>query len=324
MNSRERFRGVSRGLKVDRIPLFEEEIREEVLAAWHLQGLNRRVILENYRHFFAVERLEYIYLWFEPRPGALGEEADFRRIEEGYRNDLPEFRCPRYWQEKAHEYASRDFPLGVSGWRGFMLPLFSREREWDSLQDVLLGLYDHPGLVQSALSLVAECHMETIRLALRYLDFDFGVLLEPIASPAGPLISPQMFREFVLPHYRQIVDFFHQNGIGTVLFRSMCDVGPLLPSIVEAGVDGFWIGQVHGVVDYLELRRQYPNLLLVGGIDALALLRDRRAISQEVGRQVPTLLDGGRYLPGLDDRPRENIPYQNYLHFRRALQDCLT
>jgi hypothetical protein len=323
MDSRERFKRVSQGLNVDRVPLFEEETRPEVLSAWHRQGLSRDVTEENFRAFFSIDRLEYIYLWFEPRPGALRAGSDFQRIEDGYRNDIPDFRRPDYWEKKAREYGKRNFPLGITGWRGFMLPLFSREREWDSLQDVLLSLYDFPQLVKRTLSLVAECHMETIHLALRYLDFDFGVVLEPIASPAGPVISPQMFREFVLPHYRTIVDFFHGNGIDTVIFRSMCDVGSLLTPIVESKVDGLWIGQVHGVIDYLKLRRENPNLLLLGGIDATTMLRDPAAISNEVGRQVPVLVQGGRYLPGLDDRPRENIPYGNYRHYRRALQDCL-
>jgi uroporphyrinogen decarboxylase len=202
-----------------------------------------------------------------------------------------------------------------------MLPLFSQEREWDSLQDVLLALYDYPELVKHCLASVVECYMETLRLALRYLDFDFGLISEPIASRSGPIISPLMFRESVLPFQQAMVDFFHGHGIDTVIFRSIANVRPLLPSVAESGVDGLWINQIGGVIDYLELRRAFPDLLLVGGVDSGMLLRDEALITAGLHRVVPPLLAKGRYLPCLDDRPRENIPYNNYLHYRRVLRE---
>ena len=221
MNSRERFLRIAHGEEVDRVPHLEEAIRKEVLERWYGEGLSHSVTEDNYREFFGLDRYEYMYLSVEPRRGALRSKKGFERLKEAYRKDLPEFRHRQFWQKKAEEYGERDFPLGIAGWRGFMLPLFAHRREWDSLQDVLLGLYDHPGLVKSTLDLVADCYIETLRLAVQYLDFDFGLISEPIASPFGPVISPQMFREFVLPCQRKVIDFFHDHGIDLVIFRSI-------------------------------------------------------------------------------------------------------
>jgi uroporphyrinogen decarboxylase len=321
MDVRERFRRVAHRQAVDRVPAFEEEIREEVLARWYGEGLSREVTEGNYLDFFSIDKIEYLYLELDPRPGPLRAVSDFHRIEEGYRDDRPHFRRQAFWEEKARGYEKRTFPLGITGWRGFMLPLFSRDREWDSLQDVLLALYDYPELVKHSLALVAECYMETISLALRYIDFDFGLLSEPIASRSGPIISPWMFREFVLPFQRTMVDFFHDHGIEIVIFRSIANVQQLLPSVAESGVDGLWINQIDGVIDYLDLREAFPDLLLVGGIDAAVLLQDEASMAASLRRTVPALLARGRYLPCLDDRPRENTPYNNYLHYRRALRE---
>ncbi|MBM3790002.1 MAG: hypothetical protein FJW35_06580, partial [Acidobacteria bacterium] len=278
MNSRERFLRIAHGRPADRVPHFEEELRQDVLDRWYGQGLSRDVTVADCREFFGLDRYEYFYLWLEPQSGALRTPSDFDRIREGYLADRPDFRTPRYWKDKAEGYRDRDFPLGIMGWRGFMLPLFSREQEWDSLQDVLLALYDHPEHMRSALDTVADCFTETVGLALQYLSFDFGVVSEPIASPRGPVISPAMFREFVLPYHRRIVDFFHSHGVDTVIFRSISNVSPLLPAVVESGVDGLWITQTGGIIDYRELRRDYPDLLLVGGIDSRALLSGEAAI----------------------------------------------
>lgn len=313
---------MARGQRTDRMLFLEEEIREEVLEQWRRQGLSRDVDAGNYREFFSIDRMDYLYLDIAPRSGPLRAGADFERIEEGFRSDLPDFRRHSFWDQKAVEYCRRDFPLGVTGWRGFMLPLFAREREWDSLQDVLLALYDHPGRVKSSLAVVAETYRKTISLALEHIEFDFGVILEPIASRSGPIISPEMFREFVLPHHKEMVEFFHSRGVEVVVFKASSNVLPILPSVIESGVDGLWISQTGDEVDYADLRAKYPDTLLIGGIDARILTRDGTAIAEEVQRRVAPLLDKGRYLPGLDDRPRENWPLRGYQAYREALREC--
>jgi len=322
MDCRSRFRALVSGDRVDRIPLFEEEIRPEVLECWYRQGLSRDIDGNRYRDYFGADRWEYIYIWLEPRPGPLSRPCDFTRIMEGYRHDVPEFLQPRYWENKAREYENRDFPLGLMGWRGILLPLLSREREWESFQEVMWALYDYPELVKSVLCSARDCFMEVVRLASRFLAFDFGIIAEPIAAPAGPVISPSMFREFALPHHRDIAACFREHGIGTVIFRSFENVGPLLPAVAESGADGLWINQCGSAIDYVQVRRQYPDFLLIGGINARVLLRDESAIEREVMRVVPPLLQAGRYLPGLDDRPRENVPFHNYAYYRRLLQEA--
>ena len=321
MNSRERFLRAARGQPVDRVPYLEEVLRKGALERWYAEGLSRRVTEQNYQEFFGLDRHDYIYLSLEPKRGPLRSKEDFKRLEEAYRSDLPEFRRPRFWEKKASEYRSRDFPLGIMGWRGFMLPLFTHEREWDSLRDVLLALYDYPELVARTLDLVADCYIDTLGLALEYLDFDFGIIHEPIASPSGPVISPRMFRDLVLPCYRRIIGFFHTRGIDIVIFRSFSNVGMIIPLVVEAGVTGVWISQIGGIIDYAAIRRDHPDILLVGGIDSRVLAQDEDAIVGEVTARVPPLLTKERYFPSLDDNPRENVPYQNYVLYRRVLKE---
>jgi len=60
---------------------------------------------------------------------------------------------------------------------------------------------------------------------------------------------------------------------------------------------------------YRRLRREYgPEIALIGGIDSTALLRGSSAVRRAVEEIVPPLLSQGRYLPCLDDRPRDNTP----------------
>jgi uroporphyrinogen decarboxylase len=325
MSSRDLFFNAVRGRPVDRTPFVEEEIREEVLDRWYEEGLSRSVTTSNYREFFGLDRYEYIYMMYQPAKGTLRSPEDFSLVEDWYRGRKQEFCQPQYWRDHAEKLAGRDFPLGVGAWRGFMLPLFTHEQEWESLIDVLVALHDFPDQVKRVLVVVADWYIETLSLAFRYLEFDFVVISEPIASPSGTIISPSMFRDFLLPYYRKILSFLRDRGIWPVVFRSSSNVGLILPLVVETGVDGLWLNQTGGVIDYRQIRREYPDLLLIGGIDSTVLAGEPEGIEAEVRSKVPELLAGGRYLPSLDDNPRENVPYANYAHFRRLMAEvCAT
>jgi hypothetical protein len=70
------------------------------------------------------------------------------------------------------------------------------------------------------------------------------------------------------------------------------------------------------------LRRQFgPAIALIGGIDATALARGAASIRKAVTATVPGLLEGGRHLPCLDDRPRSNVPLIHYRLYRRLLEE---
>lgn len=74
-------------------------------------------------------------------------------------------------------------------------------------------------------------------------------------------------------------------------------------------------------MEYATLRKTFgPDLALIGGIDAGALSQGANAVRKTVEETVPPLLESGRYLPCLDDRPRNNIPFDQYRLFRQLLE----
>jgi uroporphyrinogen decarboxylase len=74
-------------------------------------------------------------------------------------------------------------------------------------------------------------------------------------------------------------------------------------------------------MDYRELRREFGrDLRLIGGIDLDVLRRDRDAIRREVESKVPPLLAEGGYIPMLDGRVRADIPFENYVCYKRLLE----
>lgn len=75
-------------------------------------------------------------------------------------------------------------------------------------------------------------------------------------------------------------------------------------------------------MEYDKLRRTFgPEVALIGGIDSTALSRDEDAVRRVIEKTVPPLLESGRYLPCLDDRPRANVPFSRYRLYRRLLEE---
>ena len=73
--------------------------------------------------------------------------------------------------------------------------------------------------------------------------------------------------------------------------------------------------------DVVEIGEQYPGLVMSGGIDKRILAESKEAIDAMVDRIFPAMQKRGGYIPTCDHGVPEEVPYENYLHYRkRALE----
>lgn len=52
-----------------------------------------------------------------------------------------------------------------------------------------------------------------------------------------------------------------------------------------------------------------------------ALRHGKAAIRREIQEKVPPLISEGGYVPLADGRIRQDVPYENYIHYRTLLQE---
>jgi uroporphyrinogen decarboxylase len=125
------------------------------------------------------------------------------------------------------------------------------------------------------------------------LGAELLVLGDDAAHRAGPMISPRMWREHILPYHCQIVRALSVP----VIWHSDGNVEPLLSMAVEAGFVG-----VHGLepasgMDLGKVRRDYPDLAMVGNVDVSVLSADDLdAVRGEVRRCMAEGMPGTGYL----------------------------
>ena len=197
--------------------------------------------------------------------------------------------------------------------------------DWDSLVAAMVTLKEDPSRIEALVESTTDFYCLLLEKLLAEATIDYATFYEPIASNSGPVISPAMFRRFVLPGYRKVLKLLERHG---VQLRILCTTGgnlsSLLPDLIEAGINGFWISNILDAgMSYPELRRTYgPDIALIGGIDATSLARDASAVRRAVEETVHGLLRDGRYLPCLDDRPRSNHSFRQYRYYRELLAEA--
>jgi hypothetical protein len=320
MTGRERFRETMRYGRPDRVPYFEEGIRKEVVRAWRKQGLSRGADLSR---MFPTDRREEILVDLEPRPMFRRWPTSLSELEELRRRLDPDDpgRLPKKWRAQVRAWRERDYLLMLRVHRGFFLSM--GVRGWDRFEEVISLLIDDPEFVRQAMRIQGEFAADLTERVLREVEVDAAIFGEPIGGNDRPLISPAMYEEFVLRSYEPALEVLRRYGVETIVFLTFANARLLIPSILKWGFNCLWACEVNiEAMDYRDLRREFGrDLRLIGGIDLDALRRDREAIRREIEEKVPPLLADGGYVPLADGRVREDVPFENYVYYRRLLEE---
>ena len=350
MTQREAFQATMNFEKAERLCQFEWGYWEETLGRWREEGLpegaepwddcgithyfrpplkhdifpafEREVLEED--EASRVVRTEAGIIWRESKIGTrfpqfikhpVSNREDFEEIKHRIDPNTPG-RYADDWDEWAA--GAKDFPhvlcLGrrENGFFGWL-------RELMGLETLLFAYVEQPDFVHE----ICRYHVSYLQglygRALRDVEFDFVFMWEDMAYKNGPLISPEFFRTFMLPYYREMVDFYKQMGAKWVLVDTDGNMSQLIPLFLEAGVDGLLPFEVAAGMDVCKIREEFPELRILGGIDKRKMAQGPEAIDQELERKLPAMFRSGGYLPSADHHIHPEVSYDNFKYY---LQRC--
>ena len=354
MNDRERFLATMNYQPVDHCPWMEMGYWPETLARWHDEGMPADV---HYQQFLGIDRRATMPVNLSLCPGfghevlevtedyeifrggdgvvrkqlkrnsQVGSMPQWLRFpmetREDWENDIkPRLnpnspaRYPLYWEDMKRMWAGRDWPLGLRGGS-----VFGWLRNWMGLEGISQALYDDPEWVQEMMDYVVDHCIATARRAVEEVDIDYILLWEDMAYKAGPMISPRMFRQFMLEPTRRLATFFHDHGIHIIFMDSDGYPEPLVPLWLEAGVTGLYPVERASGMDVVDLRAKYGRQLrLIGGIDKRAMALGPQAIDEELAHVAPVVADGG-YMPWCDHFVPPDVSLENYQYYVRRLKE---
>jgi len=250
-------------------------------------------------------------------------QADFDQLKKRYVSSHP-MRLPNYWEDFQLEgWKRRNHPL-VLGQNCSTLGFYWRMREWMGTENLSYAFYDEPELCHDMCEFIADYTIELVRPLLEKIAPDYIFINEDMAMKSGPLLSPGTYREFIFPRMKRLVDFVKGKGVKYVIVDTDGNSEPLIPSLMEAGVDGLWpIERASDDQDPLALRKKYGrDLRIWGAVDKREIAKGPKAISDHLRSLIPMVEDGG-FVPTVDHTVPPDVSLDNFKYYMEKKQHLL-
>jgi len=235
---------------------------------------------------------------------------DWKRCkEERFRLDDPARTVDIEAFKKAHP-PTRDYPLSVNC--GSMI---GKVRDMLTFEGLAYACYDYPDMVEDMVETCCQMVEHYLDQVLPHIDFDFASGWEDICFKNGPIVTVSFFKSVVVPRYKRISKKLHDAGID--LWYTDCDgdVRPILPSLMEGGINCLFPFEVNGCAHPGELLTEYgKDLRIMGGVDKIQLGNGPEAIKAYLETLVP-LVERGGYIPFCDHRCPPNVKPEDYLYY---------
>jgi len=294
----------------DLSPLYREEVLEETAEMRVYKdtyGITKKI-----RKTGTATPLEISY--------PIKNRKDFEEYKERYSRDFSQ-RLPRDWKKVKKSLQDRTFPLRLGG---FPYGFFGFPRHLIGTKDLYFVMYDDPGLIHDMNSFFLDFVMDYWDELLSDVKPDMVLIWEDMAGKTGSLISPGMFREFMTPYYRKIIDYFKQFRISNIFVDSDGYIEDLIPLWLETGINGLFPFEIQAGNDMLRIRSEYPDLKILGAVDKRVFMADRSEadIDRELAKTKKLLLDGG-YVPHADHHVPDDSCFKNFSYYRTQLNNII-
>lgn len=145
---------------------------------------------------------------------------------------------------------------------------------------------------------------------------------EDMGYKGSPFMSPDMYCEFIQPAHKYTIGYAKSHNL-PVIMHSCGFVEPLLPHMIESGIDCLQAIEVKAGMDLLKLHKLYGDRIsFMGGIDVRALYsNDRETIDRELEAKLPIVKQGFNYVIHSDHSIPVTVNYDTYCYFiQRALE----
>lgn len=182
---------------------------------------------------------------------------------------------------------------------------------------MLMGMALDPDWVRDMVNTYAELNIALMEILFEEAGKPDGIwYYEDMGFKQRPFMSPQMYREIVQPGHKKTFDHAHSLGLPVIL-HSCGYVEPLVPGLIEAGMDCLQVIEVKAGMDPLRIKGEFGDrIVLFGGMDARNLVANNRdAIRDELQAKVPTLKQDSGYILHSDHSIPDTCDYETYRFF---------
>jgi hypothetical protein len=288
-----------------------------------LPALEHRVLEETDTHITETDWLGSTVRRRKDAPGmyyghvdhAVKTRQDWEALKERFRPDTPG-RLPADLDQLAADLETSDQPVGLH-----VFPFFMRLGFYlMGMERFLTAFYEEPDLMHDMFAFWGDFVLQTLRPLLGQVRLDFVTFAEDLAYTKAPHISPRVYEQFWLPYQDPIVEALHAAGVPLVVEWSAGNLEPLLPLMVEHGINCTWPLERQAGMDAYAVRARYGRDLRLGGaFPKQALIAGPEAVDREIAYLLPLMQEGG-FVPAVDDMPPPEVPWATYRYYIEQMQ----
>lgn len=346
MTTKERFLRTFSHQETDRVPIMDNPWQGTV-ARWHREGMPQ----VDWRDYFDVDKIEEINVDISPRYAyKVLEETDRYVISTSpwgvtmktfkEEDATPEFLdykiCNKDEWEKAKKLMTVDrsrvnwdyLKQNYDKWqaeerwiKGNFWFGFDTAHSWMmGMETMLIAMLEEPEWVNDVFNTYLElsiAHFDMVWEAGYRFDEIFW--WDDMGYKGTPFFSNALYREILQPYHKRAVKWAHNHGIYAHL-HSCGDIMPLIPDILDTGVDALNPLEVKAGMEPLKLKKEYGDrLVLHGGINAV-LWDDKEAILEEIQQLLPALMENGGYIFSSDHSIPNTVSLESFRDIIHAVK----
>ena len=295
MNHVERFRAVMNFQSFDRLPRIEWAMWwGDTITRWKSEGLpNELNEVFEISQYFGLD--PYYQLWISTTTtsieaeqhhveGIVVDESDYQKVKPEI---FPEhnFEHMLLWDQR-QKHGEAVVWITLEGFFWFPRTLLGIEGH-------MYAFYDRPGLVHTMNRDVTDYNIKMLRKMAKVCKPTFMTFAEDMSYNHGPMISREIFYEFLAPYYRKVMLVLEELNIIPIIDTDG-DVTLMVPWLQDVGIKGVLPLERQAGVDSSVLRKSFPKLRMIGHFDKMVMNQGEQAIKNEFERLLPAIISSSQ------------------------------
>lgn len=338
MTSKERFSRMFQHKEADRVPIFDSPWAGTI-ARWEREGMPQGM---DWRDYFGTDKVSTISIDITPRyeEKVLEETDDYRIVTSEWgvtmkqfkeQDSTPEFldftvTTPEAWEKaKTRMTVSKDridwkrLERDYAQWQqeghwieGMFWFGFDVTHSWTvGTETMLIAMIEEPEWVEDMFDTYLDRSIQHFNMIWDAgYRFDSIFWYDDMGYKNTPFFSNEMYRSLLQKYHKKAVAWAHDHGIYARL-HSCGDIMPLLPDIMDTGIDALNPIEIKAGMDVFKIKQDYGDrLVLHGGINAV-LWDDKEAIVEAIRQAVPVLKENGGYIFASDHSIPNSVSLEN-------------
>lgn len=328
MNASERIGNLIAGKPIDRLPVIEwAPWWGLTVERWKSEGVPAEVCGSVYdlQNYFGLDKCiqTRVSPFSKSTPRSRGEGLGIMDDEEDYERVKPTlFPAPETnsrisderfaWIKKTHDDGDTVHFFTVNG--SFWYP-----RELFGIENHLFSFYDYPELYKRIIDDYADYLEKVFNYVFTRFRFDFMTFEEDMSYNNGPMLSKELFDEFLAPFYKRLIPLIHSYNV-PVIIDSDGDITLAVDWYASVGADGMLPLERQAGVDVSLYIKKQPNLTFIGHFDKMCMKFGEEAMRKEFERLLPSC-KAGKVIMAVDHQTPPDVSVENYRTYVRLFKE---